>query len=791
MRIPSEFHEESIATARGVSARIPLMRHANSKLLPTSWRRLWNFSLVLLLNFPKLAVLVAEEGSSVESSVSFRREVMAVLSKAGCSSGACHGNRNGKGGFRLSLRGEEPATDFATLIQDAGLRRIDRVQPDQSLLLLKPTLAVSHEGRSRFGTNSLEYGILRRWIRDGMHDDGDGDGDAEGVGSARIDHLEVYPREGFFYSPTNDVKLRVTARFFDGTVRDVTSLAVFEAAQPTVDIGHDGEVHARQPGETSILVRYLNQQTSARLIFVPDRGEFVWANPTRNNAIDDEIFSKLERLRLNPAGLCSDEVFVRRVYLDLLGMLPTAAEARRFVSENNHDKRLQLVTALLERNEFAENWALKWADLFRLEERALDKKGAQAFHQWLVCRIVDHTPLDKFVREIITARGSTYAEPAANWFRAHRTSVERAESAAQVFLGTRLQCAQCHNHPYERWTQTDYHDWTALFAKVDYKINENRRRDENDKHEFVGEQIVFTKVTGEHKNPRSGRKAQPRFLGEKTALDESNSDPMGSLAVWLTGKDHPLFARAQANRIWFHVMGRGLVEPIDDLRATNPASHPELMELLSRELITSNFDLRHVLRFIMNSRTYQLSSEPTQRGQEDLVNYSRTTPRRLGAEQLLDAEVQASGAALTFEGMPASTRAGQVPGTLIQPKRGRKGGGDYDQFLQSFGKPQRQMPTECERSSEPSLGQAFQMMTGPVAQQLVANSENRLTQLLKSGCSQKQMIDDLYWSVVTRAPTVVESERLVAHLREAADVRSGLEDVLWSLLNAKEFVLRR
>jgi len=758
-------------------------------------RQTW-WSLGLAAGFALTSALAAPEPT--KRPVSFRHEVMAVLAKAGCASGPCHGNRAGKGGFKLSLRGEDPAADYLTLTTGLAGRRLNFAQPDQSLLLLKPTTDVAHEGGARFNPDSPEYDLLRRWIAARSPDDSD---------ASPVTRLTVTPREQFLYAPADRLPIQVTAQFSDGQQRDVTRLAVYETVNVDVaKVSADGLITRQQSGETTVMVRYLDQQAPVTVAFVPRRPEFSRRGfPRFTKAVDTAVFAKLRQLRLNPAERCSDEVFIRRAYLDLLGVLPTAEEARTFAAKREREKRDRLVDGLLERPEFAEFWALKWADLLRLDERALDEKGARQFYESIRASLATHQPLDQFARSLVSARGSTYGTPTANYYRNLRTPIERAEAVAQVWLGTRLQCAQCHNHPYERWTQDNYHDWTALFARVDYQVLENRRRDDNDSHEFKGEQIVFVKNSGEHKNPRTDQPARPRFLGktEPVALESlplpaspvpwptnavTGTTELDALAVWLTSPNNPLFARAQANRIWFHLMGRGLVEPIDDLRQTNPASHPALLETLTQELIHSGFDVRHVIRLILNSHSYQASAIPAPGTEDDLSNYSHTVVRRLTAEQLLDAQSQVVGVPLDFAGFPRGTRAGQMP---LLKTSGRRDQASLDQFLSTFGKPPRQVPSECERASEPAMTQAFALISGPTLQEFIGSPENCLTPLLNSDESNREKLDDLFWSALTRAASAEERARLLPLIDASKDRRATWEDILWSVLNAKEFVLRR
>jgi len=710
--------------------------------------------------------------------VSFRNDVIPVLSKAGCSLGTCHGNKYGKGGFKISLRCQDPDLDWLALTREASGRRIDAIEPEQSLILLKPTTQVPHEGGVRFKRDSEEYRILREWIAQGGHDDF--------ATAPKLQRLEVSPFARVLVEPVREVQLNAKAFFSDGSIRDITSLAVYEPANTLVKVSHNGLVQSDGPGETTVLVRFLEQQVPVRLAFIPARPEFRWSAPREQNYIDRHVFAKLRALRMNPSALCSDRVFLRRAYLDLLGVLPTADEARAFVADTRQNKRARLIDTLLERPEFAEFWALKWADLFRTEEKTIDRKGVQAFHAWAVQAVRENRPVDQFVREIIAARGSTYLNPPANYYRALRDPVPRAEATAQVFLGVRLQCAQCHNHPFDRWSQDDYYDWASLFARVDYKILQNNRRDNLDKHEFNGEQVVFLRRDGAVTNARNGKLASPRFLGASSKL-APEQDPLRELANWVT--QNPLFARSQVNRVWFHLMGRGLVDPIDDFRPTNPATHPELLDQLAKDFAAQKFDLRWLIRQIMNSRTYRLSSEPNETNAGDEINYSHVLPRRLTAEQLLDAQHGAMAVPAKFNGYPVGLRAGQLPGVEAVRLR-EKRRSSSDTFLTLFGKPMRLLSCECERSSETTMSQAFNLLSGPEINEVLSAPENRLQQLISSGKSNGEIVAELFWITLSRAPSEVESRELLARLDRAENRRPALEDIAWALLNAKEFVFR-
>jgi hypothetical protein len=712
--------------------------------------------------------------------VSFRNDVMAVLSMAGCNAGACHGNKNGKAGFRLSLRGQDPEADLLSLTRDADARRVNLIDPDRSLILLKPTAQVAHQGGVRFHTDSAEYRIIRQWIAAGANRDD--------PSVPTLQRLEVSPAEQILVGPADRVQIHASAVFSDGSRRDVSRLCVYEQSTELARVQPGGLVVRKdRPGETAVVVRYLQCQEVVRLAFVPGRPSFQWSEPAANNFIDSEIFAKLKALRMNPSGDCTDGEFARRAFLDLLGIPPTPDELRSFLADGSPDKRSQLIDRLFERPEYAEFWALKWSDLLRNEEITIDRTGVQAFHKWIRDGIAANKPLDQFARELVSARGSTYKNPPANYYRANRDPLTRGEATAELFVGVRLQCARCHNHPFDHWTQDDYYNWADVFARVDYKIIENKRTDKNDSHEFVGEQIVLEKDKGDIDDPRPGRTTRPMLLGmaEPIPSDKSRLD---AVAEWITSPKNPGFARTQVNRIWFNLMGRGLVDPVDDFRATNPATHPKLLALLADEFIAHGYDVRHIIRLIMNSRVYSLSSQPNDTNADDELNYSHVVPRRLTAEQLLDAAHQVMQTPAQFTGYDKGIRAGQLSGVHIPRKEVPTAA---DKFLITFGKPPRLLVSECERSNETSLGQAFQLISGPEMAKMLSDPDNRIGKMIAVGKSDGQIIEELYLAALSRPPTAEESQALCEHVSHAASRRDGLEDAAWALLNAKEFVLRK
>ena len=729
-----------------------------------------------------LVLLFASNPCAAAAEVSFERDAMPMLSRAGCNAGACHGNLNGKGGLRLSLKGEDPIADLASLTRDMLGRRSDPHRPAESLLLLKATGKVPHEGGVRFAESSHEYVVLKAWIATGCRPDP--------AGGPALTNLSVTPTSTILVD-ADRFRVTATAHFSDGSRRDVTNLATFEFT--SVGVAHitpAGEVIREATGETVLLVRYLSQVKPVRIAFLPNRPIPDFTNVPANNAIDRLVFAQLKELRLKPAELAPDHVFLRRAFLDLTGILPTVAESRAFLADINPKKRELLIDALLERPEFAEYWAQKWSDLLRNEEKALDKKGVAVFYRWITAQIAADRPLNEFARDILSATGSTYANPPANFWRAVREPTARAEAVAQVFLGIRVGCARCHNHPFDRWTIDEYYGFSALFARIDYRVSENKKRDDLDKHEFVGEQTVWQNRSGEVTNPRTKSPAKPVFLGAKAPDFGPDADRLGAVADWVASPTNPFFARAQVNRIWLHLMGRGLVDPNDDFRATNPPANPELLDYLAKDFAAGGFRLKRTIKQIMASRVYQLTA--TVRNSDtmgDDLHNSHASVLPLEAEQLLDSLSQVTGQPVRFSGYPLGLRANQVPAPPQSGRRGSEGMGE--RFLKVFGKPDRLLTCECERNDDPGLLQAFQLITGELLNEMILDPENRLGKLLAAGKSDSEMLDEFYLAALCRLPNETEAKKMLAAITAAKDRRAAWEDVLWAIVNSKEFLLRR
>ncbi len=714
---------------------------------------------------------------------SFRNDVTAVLSRAGCNQGACHGNLNGKGGFKLSLRGEDSDFDRAVLTRDFLGRRVSPNRPEESLVLRKATGFVAHEGGPRFGADSIEYRIMRDWIAAGCPNDP--------ANQRVISRLEVTPSRKILVYPENRFRIAVTGFYSDRTSRDLSRLAVFEPSTAgNASVAPDGEVSMNRPGELVVIVRYLDRQAPVAVAFIPARENFACKDVPIASPIDRLLFEQMKSLRLTPSDLCGDSTFLRRAYLDALGVLPSVEEAKLFLADGRSDKRARLIDGLLNRPEFADHWAQKWSDLLRNEEKSLDRKGVRVFHQWLRDSIARDKPLNELAREVIAGRGSTYQNPPANFYRALREPYGRAEAVAQVFLGTRIGCAKCHNHPFDRWKQNDYHDFAALFGTIDYRIVENNRGDKLDTHEFDGEQIVLTTRDSSMLHPRTGTPLKPRLLGETAALADG-VDRLQALADWVADPKNPYFARAQANRIWYHLLGKGLVDPIDDFRSTNPPVNGELLDYLSQRLTESGFNLRSLVGEIMNSRTYQLSSDDALTNHDDEAHFSKALIEPLEAEQLLDAVCNVLDAPVKFNGYPAGYRAGQIA-AMQQGRRGEKNRQEMgEKFLKVFGKPDRLLTCECERSEDTGVLQSFQLLTGELLHSLLDQSDNRIGRLLALQKSDAQIIETFYLAALCRYPTASEKDKLMAFVAKSNRRREALEDVVWGLLNSKEFLLRR
>jgi hypothetical protein len=593
--------------------------------------------------------------------------------------------------------------------------------------------------------------------------------------------MEIVPGRRMLESPARRQQLDVLAHFADGTVSDVTRLTVFSSSDDLASVSPTGLVEFRKRGEVAILCRYLEEMASVRLTYVEPQPGYRWPEPPENNYVDRHVFAKLKLLGIPPADLCGDADFIRRAYLDVCGILPSPAEVQSFLADPAPDKRARLIEHLLERPEHADFWALKWADVLSNNRRAVQAKGAYLYHQWIRDHLANNTPLDRVVRELLTADGSTFVNPAANYFRFDRKvrpPEDLAQNTAQLFLGFRMSCARCHNHPFERWTQDDYYGLAAFFARVKDRPDPLYPRINRFN---LGALDIWTARTGEVIHLRTGKPMPPKFPGESTPAPVGpDQDRRAVLADWVTRPDNPFFARAAVNRVWYHLLGAGIVDPVDDFRASNPPASDELLDALAADFTAHHFDVRHVLRTVLNSRTYQLSAVASAFNEEDKRYFSHALSKLLPAEVLLDALSSATAVPEVFHGMKPGTRAVQLPdGDVFQHP-----------FLKAFGQPQRETVCECERRGDTSLGHALQLINGPTVKAKLTAPDNRIGRLLTDGRSDDEVLRELYLATLSRPPSEREWQINFRHVRGAADRRKAWEDVQWALLNTNEFLLR-
>ena len=719
-----------------------------------------------------VTVPVKVSGVVPQPQLGFTSQVLAVLNKAGCNAGACHASQYGKGGFKLSVFSFAPNEDHAAITRDRQARRVDMLNPERSLFLLKPTLDVPHGGGQRLTAGSVDYELLKTWLAGGAA--------GPRADEPQVKSLRVYPPRRVGQSGMTQ-QLQVLADYSDGKTRDVTCWTRFDSLDDSVvKATPEGFFTAGGKGQSHVMVRFAGQAAICTVI-VPFAENIDLAGWTESNFIDALAARKFRELGIPPSPLCDDATFLRRAFLDCIGTLPTPEEAKAFLDSAEADKRMKLVDRLLGltgdpaqdiyNNQYAAYWTLKWADLLRCNSASIGEQGMWALHNWIGESLRQNKPFDQFVREIITAKGSVYSSGPANFFRVANNPQDRAEAASQLFLGVRLACAKCHHHPFEKYGQEDYYSFAAFFARVGVKGSQEFGL-------FGGEQVVLVSSGGEIGHPRTGQIMKPTPLeGQPVAEAPDRRQP---LAQWLTSPDNPFFSRNIVNRYVAYLLGHGLVEPIDDMRATNPASNAELLDALALEFSKSCFDVKRLLRTIMTSRLYQLDSQPLPANANDHRYYSHFFVKRLAAEPLLDAINAATGTTTKFKNMPLGSRAIELPD------------GDYpDYFLKTFGKPRRVSICECERSSEANLAQALHTLNGDTLSQKIADGNGRLSKLLKENKSFEENVADLYLATFSRRPTPEELTTCKSFLDQSPDAKTFYEDLLWTLVNSKQFLYVR
>ncbi|HLY08692.1 MAG TPA: DUF1549 domain-containing protein [Planctomycetota bacterium] len=703
---------------------------------------------------------------------SFRNHVQPILARFGCSSGACHGAAAGKSGFKLSLRGYDDDGDFATITRHALGRRINLEDPGHSLLLLKPTGAVAHKGGVRFDPSSREYAALSEWIAAGAPGPRKED--------PRIDHIEIVPPH-VVLKPGAEQQILVRAHFSDGTVRDATPWAKYTGSDSTVAVPDDeGRVKVTGNGEGAITAWFLSKIAVAT-VTVPYGDPIpagLYRAAPRRNFIDELTLEKLQELRLPPSPPSGDSEFLRRAFLDTIGLLPSIAETRAFLADPAPDKRDRLIDALLARPEFVDYWTHRWGDLLLVSSKRLPAPTMWAYHAWIRNRVAANTPWDQFARQVVTARGGTIENGAGSFFILQEDPTEMAQTASQAFLGMSIQCARCHNHPMEKWTNDQYYAFANLFSRVRAKSGTR-----------AGDTIIFTAPDGELIQPLTNRPRPPQPLDGTPISFDDPRDRREALADWLTSPENPYFSRAIVNRVWANFLGRGLVEAVDDMRKTNPASNEKLLTALADHLAQQKFDLKALMRTILQSQTYQRSSQALPGNAAEKRFYSHYYPRRMMAEVALDALSQVTGAPTEFKqaaergpgnfAYPVGWRALQLPDTNID-----------SYFLKSFGRPDRIITCECERTAAPSMSQALHIANGDTLNQKLKAKGNRIETLLAAKTDDATIVDEATLAALCRRASADEQSKLTAILAEAKGEahREAVEDLYWGILSSKEFL---
>jgi len=711
------------------------------------------------------------------SKVSFKHDVIPILSRSGCNQGACHGAQFGKGGLKLSLLGFAPESDYGPLVRDDLGRRVSLLKPADSLILRKALREFGHSGGQRFQRDSYDHQVLTAWLQDGAP--------APQSGEPQIVDLAISPSERV-YRVDEQQQLRVVAHYSDDTTRDVTLTAKYDTlSEGIATVTEAGVITVVGQGQVAVMIRYQGQAKVSHVLS-PFKAEVDLTSFEPKNFIDEHVKARWKRLGMQPAPLCSDAEFIRRAFLDSIGTLPTPEKVQTFLASSNPNKRDELINELLGLTGDAQRdlyvgpwsgyWALKWGDLLRNNRKQTGVAGMWSLFNWTRRAMRENMPVDQFVREIITAEGSTLQNGPANYYRISRKPTDLAETTAQVFLGVRIQCARCHHHPYESYSQSDYYGLAAFFTRVGTK--------NNSKYDVLGgNAIVQLNSSGSITHPRLGKTMAPTPLSGKPIDAAGVRDLRRPLADWLTAPENTLFSRNIANRIWSYYMGSGLVEPVDDLRATNPASNPELLDALANHLVEIKFDLRQLMRTIMTSRVYQLSSTAVPDNAYDRRFYPHYNIKRLPAEVLLDAIDSACGTHERFSGVPLGTRAIELPDPNFN-----------SYFLDTLGRPQRTIACECERTAEPNLAQILHIANGELLSRKLVDKQGRISQLVKNNNLEKQdavkhAIQQLYLASYSRSATADELVECQQILGRASSPREGLEDLLWALLNSREFLV--
>jgi hypothetical protein len=704
-------------------------------------------------------VPVSVKDAGVDRPISFRMDVMPVFMKSGCNTGSCHGASTGKDGFRLSLFGFDPAGDYYRLTRELPGRRMNLALPYESLMLAKNVGKVTHTGGKRFDENSEYYQTLLRWHEAGAPND---QGEVP-----KVESVELYPQGAVMDGEGETQQLMALARYSDGTTRDVTNLAVFLSSNETsAEVSKDGVVTAHARGEAFLMARFETHTVGRHFIVLPKGLEYEDPKTPEFNYIDTFVHNKLRKLRINPSDICTDEEFLRRASIDITGTLPTIELYDEFMADEDSQKRDKLVDQLLNRKEFVEIWVMKWAELLQVRTIAnrVDYKPMLRYYNWLQEKIATNTPMDVMVQELLGSKGGTFTSPATNYYQTETATLKVAENVAQVFMGMRIQCAQCHNHPFDRWTMDDYYSFAAFFSQIGRKRGEDPR-----------ETIVFNSGSGEVKHLIGGRVMSPKFLGGEQP-DVKGKDRRVIMAKWLASADNPYFATNLANIVWSHFLGKGIIDQVDDVRVSNPPVNKELIDALGGKFTEYNYDFKKLVRDICTSRTYQLSTKVNESNASDHRNFAHAELRRLRAEVMLDSISQVTETKNKFPGLPVGARAVQIAN-----------GNTSTYFLTAFGRAKRASVCSCEVKVEPNLSQALHLLNGDTSNAKIQQGKLIETRLAENK-TPEEIITELYVRCFTRKPTEKELADLTATVNAQENTKEVLEDVFWSLLNAREFL---
>ena len=690
--------------------------------------------------------------------ISFKLDVMPIFLRNGCNQGGCHGAARGKDGFRLSLFGFDPDGDHYRLTRELNGRRINLAIPEESLLVEKSTGKVPHTGGQKFAVGEQYYNDLVRWV--------DAGGPQDPAGVATPVSVDLFPKTALLDGKGSTQQLIVRAKYSDGSERDVTSLALFLSSNDSSGkVSPSGLVTAGDRGEAFVMARFSTFTVGVPFIVLPKDLKFSFPTTPEKNYIDTLVNAKLKNLRIAPSATCSDEVFLRRIFIDLTGMLPSVEEYKTFIANKSADKREQLVKELMERKEFSELWVLKWAELLQIRSsNQVSYKATLLYYNWLQDRIARNVPLNQWVQELLGANGGTFNNPVTNYYQNETDILKVTENVAQVFMGMRIQCAQCHNHPFDRWTMDDYYGFAAFFTQIGRKGTDDPR-----------ELVVFNSGSGEINHPLGGRRMAPKYLGGEVP-DVVGKDRRGLMAEWLASPKNPYFATNLSNMVWTHFFGVGIINEVDDVRVSNPPSNSELLQELGKKFTEYNYDFKRLVKDIVLSNSYQLSTQANASNESDTKNFSHSSIRRIKAETFLDCISQVTETKNKFPGLPLGARAVQIADGQVS-----------NYFLTTFGRATRESVCSCEVKLDPTLSQSLHLLNGDATTQRITQG-NLIGKLLTDKKTPEEILNEIYVRCLSRMPSADEKTKVLALVNAEKDKKQVLEDAFWAVLNTREYM---